>query len=170
MSERCTREYREIAHLELYDQALDARIEIVELLAVHTRGGHERITLLAHDGQHRVDRISAVLGFVRRIHAEIRGYLLRLIDIAATYRTRVDFDQAHNIRIDGLDESSQLGEDFTIAKNITGARQWHVHAGPAANRVSNVVEKESHDRPALRYRIGGSLGTQKVDLVCFTQL
>src|SRR5690606_22878035 len=79
-------EDREILQLQLDDEALDARIEIVERLAAYRGRRQEGVALLADDGQELVDRALAVLDLVGRREPEVRGDLLRLVHAAAADR------------------------------------------------------------------------------------
>ena len=54
-------EHAHLFELELDGQPLDARVEVMEALAVHVRRGQEGVALLAHDRHELVDRGRAVL-------------------------------------------------------------------------------------------------------------
>ena len=141
---------REIVHFEFDDEPLDSRVEIVEALAVDARRGHEGVPLLAHDRQDLVERLRAILGLIRRVHAEIRGDLLGLVDVTAADGPGVHLDQANNVRINRLDEARNLGENGLVAEHITRTRYRHTHARAIADSVPDVVEKKPH--APLRYR------------------
>ena len=94
-------EHAHVVELELDDEPLDARVEVVEALALDARRGQERIALLAHDGHEVVDRALAVLALVGGVVAQRLGDVLGLVDHAAADRADVDLDQADDVRDPG---------------------------------------------------------------------
>ena len=152
-------EYCELFHLELDDQALDSRVEVMKFFPVYARRCHECVALLAHNRQNLVQRFGTVFGFIRGIHTEVRCDFLCLIYLAAAYRAGVDLYEPNNIRINRFHESGNFGKDVFITLYVARTGERHMHARTAADSVSNVVQEESHGRYSLRYRIGDYLGT-----------
>ena len=66
----------DVVELELDDEALDARVEVVEAFALDARRGQERVALFAHDGHEVVDRALAVLALVGGVVPERIGDVL----------------------------------------------------------------------------------------------
>ena len=73
-------EDRDVVQLKLYDEPLDAGVEVMESFAADPGRSEKRIRLLAHDGHQLIQRGYAVLALEGGVMAERAGDELRLVD------------------------------------------------------------------------------------------
>ena len=130
-----------LIELELDDQALDARIEIMKSLPGNARCSEQGVGLLAHDGYQMIDRAGAVLALVSRIVTYGIGDIGGLIQHAGAHRADIDLDQADQIGILGADEGGDLLEHSPAAAQIAGSGQGQVERGPGTGRIAYVVDE-----------------------------
>jgi hypothetical protein len=142
-------EYAQVVELEFDDQSLDSGVEVMKPLALDAGCGEECVRLLVDDGHQRIERISAVLALVGGVVAERLGDHLGLVDVPGADRAGVYLDEAHDVRIEALDEAGDALEDPRVAAQVTCARNRQVEGGAGARGIADVVEHEAHWSPIL---------------------
>ena len=75
--------------------------------------------------------------------AEMIRDVLGLVHHAGADRTRIDFDQADDVRIFLADEIRYPVQHFSVAAKITGTRKRQMERGTGARGVTDVVNEKS---------------------------
>src|SRR5262245_47924460 len=126
----------DVIELELDDEPLDARVEIVEALALDARRGQEGVALLAHDRHEVVDRALAVLALVRGVVTQRVRDVVRLVDHARTHGAQVDLDEADDVRVLLLYEIRDAIEHLAAGTQVARARKRQVKGRTDAGGVA----------------------------------
>ena len=87
--------------------------------------------------------------------ADLRRYVLRLVDHAGAHRAGVDLDKTDNVRLFSAYELSDARQDFTVAAQVPRTRQRQVKSRPGAGCIADVVKKQAQLR-AVEGSSGGN--------------
>ncbi len=140
-------EYGDVIEFQFDDQALDARVEIMEALAANARRRQKSVGLLAHDRHQMIDRCDAILALVGRVVAQRAGNEIGLIDHSGADGAGVHFDEADDIRVLLLDEIGDARQHLPAGAKIAGA--GHRAGGRRARSRWHNVYCKSAIAPAI---------------------